>query len=365
MEAAVAAAAAAVAEDAVMIDPLSFIPRLIMQFHITGRCNLRCKHCYRCEGDIEPLTTEDVFSVIQQFEELQDAFGLRYCLGAHGHINLTGGEPFIREDIDKLLLLLKTKKERFSFGILSNGTMLTKDMIALLKECGVHHVQLSIDGCRETHDQLRAPGDYDRTFRKARELEAAGIMTHISFTANRSNLKDLPKIAAVCRQKRISVLWSDRLVPIGHGAELEDLTIGAEQLPAYLATLRKARGGWLVNRIFPHTEVRMNRALQCLGGGGAYHCNAGIGLITVDEMGNIMPCRRMPILCGDIFHTTLKEVWQHHPVFTELQQAALPLPCMSCTERSRCNGGAKCQSYAVYGDFNRPDPACPLNKKTE
>ena len=40
--------------------------RLTLQFHITGRCNLRCKHCYRTEGDVEKLTYNDIISVIDQ-----------------------------------------------------------------------------------------------------------------------------------------------------------------------------------------------------------------------------------------------------------------------------------------------------------
>ena len=40
--------------------------RLLLQFHITGRCNLNCKHCYRTEGNIEPLTYENIVEVIER-----------------------------------------------------------------------------------------------------------------------------------------------------------------------------------------------------------------------------------------------------------------------------------------------------------
>ena len=48
--------------------------RLLLQFHITGNCNLRCKHCYRTEGDAEPLSYEDVVRVVEQFKALPQAF---------------------------------------------------------------------------------------------------------------------------------------------------------------------------------------------------------------------------------------------------------------------------------------------------
>ena len=48
--------------------------RLLMQFHITGRYNLKCKHCYRVEGDVEPLSFADVINVIDQFKILRQQY---------------------------------------------------------------------------------------------------------------------------------------------------------------------------------------------------------------------------------------------------------------------------------------------------
>ena len=197
--------------------------RLLLQFHITGRCNLRCKHCYRTEGDIEPLTTEDIKKVIEQFKDLLEKYNSCYRIRKRGHINITGGEPFFRKDIKEILTLLGNEKEYFSYGILSNGSFIDDEIIALLKKTEVSFVQLSVDGDRKTHDELRAPGDYDRVFQKAKELEKKGIKTYISFTANKDNMKHLPATARMCRISGITKLWSDRLVPIGNGEVISEL----------------------------------------------------------------------------------------------------------------------------------------------
>lgn len=244
--------------------------RLLMQFHITGRCNLRCKHCYREEGDVEPLTTQDVFRVIHQYEELLAAFNCLNATTRRGHINITGGEPFLRSDVKELLRYFGKQRKRFTYGVLSNGSVLTDELISLLKGTGAAFVQLSIDGRREVHDALRTPGDYDRTFAIAQQLISKGVRTHISFTANRENYHNLPLVAKECRKRGITKLWSDRLVPIGHGAQL--LTIGDDLTMDYLRTLRKARGGWLNTKLYPRTQVTMNRALQFQVGGECYQC---------------------------------------------------------------------------------------------
>lgn len=344
-----------------MINPHALKPRLLMQFHITGKCNLRCRHCYREEGNIEPLSTADVFRVIHQYEALLAEFKALHNTDRRGHINITGGEPFMRADIRELLRYLGRQRSLFSYGVLTNGSLIDDAMCALLKDTGAAFVQLSIDGRRETHDALRAPGDYDRTLATAARLERHGIRAYISFTANRENYRDLISVARECRRRRISCLWTDRLVPIGHGAEL--LPIDASRMRDYLRTLRRARGSWLVRKLYPRTEVRMNRALQFQCGGEIYQCGAAKTLVTVDEMGRILPCRRMPIVCGSVFEDTLRDVYFQHPVFRRLRDDLPPLKCMECPHQNSCRGGAKCQSYAAYGSFERADPGCPLLKQ--
>lgn len=337
--------------------------RLQLQFHITGRCNLHCKHCYRTEGNVEPLSTGDVLAVIDQYEHLRRHYNEKHGIRARGHINITGGEPFIRADMEEILDYLGSHREDFSFGILSNGSFLDGHWMEVLKRNGVSFVQLSIDGDRETHDSLRAPGDYERTLRTAAELEKQGIRAYISFTANGQNYKYLPKVAAACRRLRITKLWTDRLVPIGNGSELRELAITDEVLPDYLKTLKKAQGNALTRLLYPKTQVTANRALQFLGARGRiYSCSAGSSLITVDEFGQVMPCRRMPIVCGNIFDSTLEEIYFGNETFRSLRRKDLPRDCAGCPYSYHCRGGARCQSYAVHGSWCRKDPACPNGK---
>lgn len=335
--------------------------RILLQFHITGRCNLRCKHCYRLEGDVEPLSYDDICSVIHQFIELKNRYNETHKINRKGHINITGGEPFIRKDIREILRLLGSYKDDFSVGFLSNGSFINNEIIQLLKSIDVSFVQLSIDGNRETHDYLRAEGDYDRVFSKAEMLEKNGIRTYISCTANRSNYRDIPSIASECRKRKITKLWSDRLVPIGEGEGLSDLIITPEILPDYIKTMKKAQKSIPGRLLHPKTQVTMNRALQFLNSDGdIYSCSAGSSLITVDEFGNIMPCRRMPLICGNIASSTLKEIYFGHETFRDLRNDRIPKECSECIYKNLCKGGAKCQSYAAYGSYNRADPACPL-----
>lgn len=336
--------------------------RLLLQFHITGRCNLRCKHCYRTEGDVEPLDYNAVISVIEQYKALLAKYNTTYKLNKRkGHINITGGEPFIRNDIKDILKYLGDNQELFSYGILSNGSFV-EDLTDTLKATNVSFVQLSLDGDKETHDHLRGKNDYDRVLKTAKLLEKNKIRTYISFTANKDNYKTLPLVARQCRKRGITKLWSDRIVPIGNAEEIENLAITPDVLPDYLKTLKTAQGGIFARTFYPKTSVTMNRALQFMQGGNIYSCSAGKSLITVDEFGNIMPCRRMPIVCGNIFENTLESVYFEHNVFNELRKPIIPSECIGCLYNPVCMGGARCQSYAKYNDFYHADIGCPLRK---
>lgn len=333
--------------------------RIVLQFHVTGRCNLNCKHCYRVEGNVEPLSYGDVISVVDQFIVLKNKYNQEHNIKKRGHINLTGGEPFFREDIKDIINYLGKQRTQITYSVLSNGSFIDEEIIELLLKTEVSFVQLSIDGDKKTHDELRAPGDYVRVFKKAEILERAGIRTHISFTANKANFKYLPTVADECRKRRITKLWSDRLVPIGTGETLEQLKITENDMQKYISALKKAQGSVFTRFLYPKTQVTMNRALQFINSdGGIYSCSAGDSLITVDEFGRVMPCRRMPIICGDVFSSTLSDIYYTDSVFTDLRKKDIPKECVACEYSTLCNGGAKCQSFAIYGSYDRKDPAC-------
>lgn len=333
--------------------------RLLLQFHITGKCNLRCKHCYRTEGDIEPLSFDDVINIIEQYKKLRVSYNERHGIKKRGHINITGGEPFFRKDIKEILRYLGENRELFSYGVLSNGSLIDDEIIEVLKETDVSFVQLSIDGSREIHDSLRAQGDYDRVFRTAKHLEKKGIRTYISFTANKDNMSSIPSVAKECRKRRITKLWSDRLVPIGNAEDLKRLAVTKDEMPCYREYMKKAQGSILTKKIYPKTAVTMNRALQFIDSDGRiYSCSAADSLITVDETGNIMPCRRLPLICGNFRESTLSDVYFNNEVFLKLRMRLIPEECKACEYAYLCRGGAKCQSYAAYGSLFRADPGC-------
>ena len=158
----------------------------ILQWHITHRCNLRCRHCY--QNDYAAFTSrQEMESVLEQFDELLSDCGFR------GHINITGGEPMLHPEL--FWLLQQAKRRSFSTAVLTNGTLIGLREARMLKASGVSYVQVSLDGTRKTHDMIRGEGSFEQAAEGIIALRSQGIFTSVSFTAQKNNLRELKKLS--------------------------------------------------------------------------------------------------------------------------------------------------------------------------
>ena len=161
---------------------------IVLQLHITGKCNLRCQHCYINEHSVDMLFA-DIKQVLRQFDELIKALKKQYKESVIAHVHMTGGEPFLHPDITKILILLLTKRFKYHCGIMSNGTLLSSKHLILLKLLRLKAFQVSIDGAEKTHDSIRGQGNLHKVVNALDVLNKWRIPTRVSFTANKNNFR--------------------------------------------------------------------------------------------------------------------------------------------------------------------------------
>jgi radical SAM protein with 4Fe4S-binding SPASM domain len=338
-----------------------YIPqRLLLQWHITERCNLRCTHCYQNDYSGEELQFKGLLDVVQQFKDILN-FWRDKTVGhrTRGHITVTGGEPFVRRDFLDLLEVFATNRRHFTFAILTNGTFIDTVMARRLRKLGPAFVQVSIEGAQATHDKIRGSGNFNRAVSALKHLANEHIRTLISFTAHRDNFHEFGEVARLGRKLGVSRVWADRLIPSGTGSALRQQMLTPDETREFLEIMHKARKK-AECRWFNRTEIAMHRALQFLiAGGRPYHCTAGDTLVTVQPNGDLYPCRRMPIQVGNLTETSLVELYYGSDLFHNLRdRSRISDSCQSCFYSKLCRGGLKCLSYAVTGDPFRSDPGC-------
>jgi len=112
-----------------------------LRISVTDRCNFRCVYCMPAEGlpwlpKAEILAYEEIAAVVRQLAPL----GLR-------RLRLTGGEPTIRPDLERLVRMLRDVPEIEDIALSTNGVKLPQEA-ARLRAAGLDRVNMSADSLR-------------------------------------------------------------------------------------------------------------------------------------------------------------------------------------------------------------------------
>lgn len=116
---------------------------------VTDRCNLRCPVCFAEAGEVHKKEPS--------LETIGEWYDEMLACGGPFNIQLSGGEPTMRDDLDEIIRLGKKKGFTF-FQLNTNGLRLAEEeeYAAHLKAAGLNCVFLQFDGiCDETYEKLR------------------------------------------------------------------------------------------------------------------------------------------------------------------------------------------------------------------
>ena len=326
------------------------VREFVLQWHLSEACNLKCKHCYQENHVPVQLSYENLMKILDQYRELLKKLKVK------GHINLTGGEPLCSPHFYKILDEFKKDKDLYSFSILTNGTLITEESAKRIASYNPEYVQVSLEGGKKTNDYVRGNGVYKKVAEAIKLLKKNKIFVSVSFTATKLNYKEFPKVVKYAKKYGVDNVWSDRFIPLGTEYDKE-FQMNKEETNEYLEIMAKERVNLIRQK--SKTHVSMYRALQFQKTSNyPYVCTAGKSLLTVMENGDLVPCRRMPIVVGNLLKDNMYDLYKHNKTLKELQKDTTPDECKSCEFAKRCGGGLKCLTYAVYGDLNHKDVGC-------
>ena len=140
-----------------------------MLLELTNRCNLRCPVCFAAAGEKAPR------------DLTMDEIGKQYdFLMSHGgpfNIQLSGGEPTVRDDLPEIICLGREKGFTF-FQLNTNGIRLAEEAgyAEKLKEAGLNTVFLQFDGLDDAvYITLRGKALADVKHRAIENCAAAGL----------------------------------------------------------------------------------------------------------------------------------------------------------------------------------------------
>ena len=330
------------------------VKRFILQWHLSENCNLKCLHCYQETHKPIQLKYDQLVSIYNQFKELLKELNMK------GHINLTGGEPLCNPYFFKILDFIQKDQDLISFSILTNGTLITESIAQKIKIYNPYYVQVSLEGGQKTNDYIRGKETYQKIAQGIINLRKQDIFTSISFTATSLNYQEFPKVVKYAKKYGVNNVWSDRYIPLGDSLD-RNLALNFDQTQKYLEIMNKERIKLAKNKN-NHLTISMYRALQFqMTNDFAYGCTAGDTLLTVMENGDLVPCRRMPVVVGNLLTTKMVDLYKNNKFLKELRQKKIPDDCCNCEHAEMCHGGLKCLTYALYKNLNHKDVGCSID----
>lgn len=309
--------------------------------HITNSCNLSCVGCYSSDAGrnhaCDPST-----------EQLAHAISLLSELGVQ-RIVISGGEPFLREDL--CALACRAKERGVSeVVVLSNGLFCTPERLAPLVGV-VDTVSISFDGASaNAHAYIRGAQYYDTLVGAVGNVKAAGIRAHILPTLHARNVDDPSAYLALAEKLGVTVGFS---LLSGSRESLGNL-YPSDVCLEHLADVMHSLG----------QKTDDDNSFGGIRGGEGLSthvcCGAGKTGLSVATDGSIYPCHMLhysELRLGNAFTGNAERICEALAGFCLPKVDELD-GCKNCDKRYLCGGGCRARAYAECGSADKTDPYC-------
>jgi len=263
---------------------------------VTYRCNSRCTMC-----DIWKLNPAPGSELGPE--------AYRWLPSSLRTINVSGGEPFLRDDLPDVVRVMRETCPRARIVVSTNG-LRPRRITETVAELGDVAIRISVDAVGEKHDEMRGTrGAFDRAMETVRRLQELGVSDiGLGATSTEMNVGDVTEVRELARERGIRFVATaahsspiffgshDEERPHSEGAVREVASLMRERLasrnPVDWAKAYYMRG--LIDYI-----QRKPRRLPC---------RAGIDFFFLDPEGNVYPCNISGTKMGNIREGTFTEL---------------------------------------------------------
>ncbi len=306
----------------------------------TLRCNIRCTHCYNFDRD-QPYRKAAQASELSAAEIIRLMSDLRAegCL----FLALTGGEVLAHPDLFDFLD--HARRLHFSLRLLSNGTLLTPDMVEKLAEYpNLFAVDLSLYGATPAvHDAVtQVRGSFDRTWAGARRLQQRGIGVRLKFILMRQNVHEAAAMIATAAAEGFG--FSIDFTITGR----HDGTNGSLGTRIEKRDIEPLLQGPLRPLVFTRENSWPAEAVAC---------NCARGNCAISSRGDVYPCISVPWSAGNIREEPFAEIWRRSPVFQRIRSLRMEdyPQCAPCALKPWC-ARSRGANFIASGDYTGIDP---------
>ena len=177
-----------------------------MRLAVTDRCNLRCFYCMP-ENGIKYLPKNHLLS----YEEMVRITSL-FAKEGIKKIRITGGEPFLRNDMMDFLETIAKIPEIEKIHITTNGTLIS-DKIEALQKMGINSINLSLDSLdRERFNQITRRDDLPIVLETMQQLIDHNFDLRINMVVmGNQNTDDILPMLELAKNNPVSVRFIEEM----------------------------------------------------------------------------------------------------------------------------------------------------------
>lgn len=258
-----------------------------ISFILTTNCNLRCSYCYYRDSDayssFEYITVEQIVKVVKSY----------YLTNRKkvGSITLTGGEPFLYENLATLIESISDYCNKII--ILTNGTLISrrKELIDVLDKYNVI-INISLDSL----ERVIGRGEIDMCLDGINYLDSIQYKNYsICPTVTKENLQDIIEIVKYCKENNKNVLLGFVDLPKENSNSLMNLDInGISSLKELINNCTDLISSIVVSAFFKEYFSSNSRLLS------VKRCDMAANGMVIDVDGNIYLCYHNRIKIGNL-----------------------------------------------------------------
>jgi radical SAM protein with 4Fe4S-binding SPASM domain len=285
-----------------------------LNFFVTSRCNARCDFCLYYDQIENPVAQEKELRT-DEVEKIAEQYGRLHYLA------LSGGEPFVRKDLEPICQAFINHCGTSVIGIPSNF-FYTATMVSTLEPLTrknpevIFELQMSIDHIGQMHDESRkVQGLYDRAIESFKALSAIrgkhpNLKLKISIVYLERNKNCLEKIVTELLRTvacdRIQLSYPNQLI----SCEPNDNPAHRQEVKTFVQS-----ANWIDHHFLPqnkwdlHTlgmrsvkDIYHRLLLEAVTGKrsvGSY-CEAGRHIVVINEKGDVFPCEPLWHCIGNL-----------------------------------------------------------------
>ena len=311
----------------------------MLQFEITRRCPFHCPQCYKKSLDNLDIDYKYLSDMIELAVENEVSL-----------LTLNGGEPLLFPRICDLLT--RVGETNILTNIFSSGFNLTEDILHILKKYENLSFYVSLNGSTKEINGLSRDG-YDISISAIEKLKNNDIRFGINWVARHDNVKDFPKMLALCLAHGVSFISVTSSKLTGSGdiqspLDSNDLCL----LSDYINYRSDPMPSILIESCFSMLSTRI------IGNKNSFsaHCYAGVSSCTVNCNNTFQPCTHLKF---PERYESIEAYWHKSPILSKLRSSPPNTlnPCRNCKHNKICSL-CRAMSVETYTDLRAGASSC-------